>query len=59
MEGGFAHASDLVRYIRKEHGDYFGISVAGYPEGHSESDDYEADLMHLKEKVCIGLAGVP
>lgn len=20
--------------MRKEHGDYFGISVAGYPEGH-------------------------
>lgn len=23
-----------VKYIRKNHGDYFGISVAGYPEGH-------------------------
>jgi methylenetetrahydrofolate reductase (NADPH) len=22
------------RYIRKNHGDYFCISVAGYPEGH-------------------------
>lgn len=34
VEGGFTCASDLVKYIRKEHGDYFGISVAGYPEGH-------------------------
>eukprot|EP00903_Cladosiphon_okamuranus_P011186 g10555.t1 len=33
-EGGFACALDLVKYIRKNHGDYFGISVAGYPEGH-------------------------
>jgi 5,10-methylenetetrahydrofolate reductase len=24
----------LYRFIRQEHGDYFGISVAGYPEGH-------------------------
>ena len=29
MEGGFACALDLVRYIRKEYGDFFGISVAG------------------------------
>jgi len=34
VEGGFACALDLVRYIRSEHGDYFTISVAGYPEGH-------------------------
>ena len=29
MEGGFAHAVDLVRYIREQYGDYFGIGVAG------------------------------
>ena len=33
-EGGFTCALDLVKYIRAEHGDTFGISVAGYPEGH-------------------------
>ena len=33
-ESGFACALDLVKYIRKEYGDYFCISVAGYPEGH-------------------------
>jgi methylenetetrahydrofolate reductase (NADPH) len=33
-EGGFACALDLVKYMRKTHGDYFSISVAGYPEGH-------------------------
>lgn len=33
IEGGFANAVDLVRYIREEHGDYFCIGVAGYPEG--------------------------
>lgn len=34
VAGGFSCARDLVQYIRKNHGDYFSISVAGYPEGH-------------------------
>jgi methylenetetrahydrofolate reductase (NADPH) len=33
-EGGFSCALDLVRYMREKHGDFFHISVAGYPEGH-------------------------
>lgn len=33
-EGGFSCALDLVKHMRKTHGDYFCISVAGYPEGH-------------------------
>ena len=33
-EGGFACALDLVKYIRAEFGGEFGLSVAGYPEGH-------------------------
>jgi methylenetetrahydrofolate reductase (NADPH) len=36
VEGGFSCALDLVRYIRKEHGDWFGIGVAGYPEAHPD-----------------------
>lgn len=54
IEGGFAHGADLVRYIRKEYGDYFGICVAGYPEGHIESESYEKDLQYLKDKVDAG-----
>ena len=34
QDGGFNCALDLVKYIRKNYGDTFGISVAGYPEGH-------------------------
>lgn len=34
---GLRHAVDLVRLIREEHGDYFGIAVAGFPEGHPAS----------------------
>ena len=30
----FTCALDLVRYIRSEHGNYFNLTVAGYPEGH-------------------------
>lgn len=35
-EGGFSCALDLVKHIRKQYGDYFNISVAGYPEGHPD-----------------------
>eukprot|EP01084_Bolivina_argentea_P032075 59336_1 len=34
VEGGFECALDLVKYIKKKYGDYFGITVSGYPEGH-------------------------
>ncbi|GMH84637.1 hypothetical protein TrVE_jg5588 [Triparma verrucosa] len=33
-EGGFSCALDLVKFIRSEYGNEFGISIAGYPEGH-------------------------
>jgi methylenetetrahydrofolate reductase (NADPH) len=35
-DGGFTSALDLVKHIRQVHGDYFSISVAGYPEGHPD-----------------------
>ena len=34
MEGGFSCALSLIEHIRREHGDFFGVSCAGYPEGH-------------------------
>eukprot|EP01063_Lacrimia_lanifica_P009486 TRINITY_DN16494_c0_g1_i1.p1 TRINITY_DN16494_c0_g1~~TRINITY_DN16494_c0_g1_i1.p1 ORF type:complete len:624 (+),score=252.16 TRINITY_DN16494_c0_g1_i1:65-1936(+) len=50
----FQQASEFLAWIKKEHGDYFGIGVAGYPEGHEEAESYQADLQHLKEKVDKG-----
>jgi hypothetical protein len=35
--GGLRHAVELVQLIRAEHGDYFCIAVAGYPEVHLEA----------------------
>ncbi|MDQ7010500.1 MAG: methylenetetrahydrofolate reductase, partial [Mariprofundaceae bacterium] len=47
--GGFAHASDLVSFIRGRNG--FSIGVATYPEGHPESKGGVADdIRYLKLK---------
>ncbi|KAF2685051.1 methylenetetrahydrofolate reductase-like protein [Lentithecium fluviatile CBS 122367] len=55
----FTWAIDLVRYIRKQHGNYFCIGVAAYPEGHSdeshpEHQDPKIDLPYLVEKTAAG-----
>jgi methylenetetrahydrofolate reductase (NADPH) len=50
VEGGFNCALDLVKYIRKETGDYFSISVAGYPEGHPDAmEDIPGGMAALTE----------
>jgi methylenetetrahydrofolate reductase (NADPH) len=53
-EDGFKYAIDLVKFIREEYGDYFGIAVAGYPEKHPEATDYKEDLHYLKAKIDAG-----
>ena len=54
VEDGLAYGADLIRFIRKEFGDHFCIACAGYPEGHMDNPDAEADLAHLKAKVDAG-----
>ncbi len=51
--GGFAHATDLIAFIR-ERGD-FSIGCATYPEGHPESPNGVADdIRYLKLKQDLG-----
>ncbi|ODQ65879.1 methylenetetrahydrofolate reduct [Nadsonia fulvescens var. elongata DSM 6958] len=55
----FHHAVDLVKYIKKTHGDFFCIGVAGYPEGHVDGVDTSGqdalkDIPFLVEKVRAG-----
>jgi methylenetetrahydrofolate reductase (NADPH) len=52
---GFAHASDLVGFIRGRHGPSLCLSGAAYPEGHVECRDLARDLEHLTVKVRAGV----
>ncbi|KAJ7947419.1 Methylenetetrahydrofolate reductase [Quillaja saponaria] len=63
IQGGFACALDLVKHIRAKYGDYFGITVAGYPEAHPDvigsdgvatPESYHNDIAYLKSKVDAG-----
>jgi len=59
QEEEFVWAIDLVRYIRKTHGEYFCVGVAAYPEGHANEShplrqSLEHDLPYLVEKVQAG-----
>ena len=60
-EDEFTWAVDLVKYIRRKHGNHFCLGVAGYPEGHSDEStpeagkqDVEHDLPYLCQKVEAG-----
>jgi methylenetetrahydrofolate reductase (NADPH) len=53
----FAHASDLVAYIRELSGDSFHIEVAAYPETHPEAKSALQDIQHFKQKIDAGANG--
>lgn len=56
-KGDFAHASDLVAFIRRfseRHGHDFGIGVAGFPEGHPATPNRILEMEHLKAKIDAG-----
>lgn len=52
--GDLRYASDLVRFIREESGDWFHIEVAAYPEVHPQADGPQLDLDHFVTKVQAG-----
>lgn len=51
----FAHAADLVRFIREEGYD-FDIAGACYPEGHPEAKSLLEDIRNLKKKTDAGVS---
>src|SRR6478752_7638830 len=55
--GDLRYASELVAFIREEHGDWFHIEVGCYPEMHPQAEDAFADLRHFKAKVDAGANG--
>ncbi len=55
--GDFRYASELVEFIRQEHGAHFHIEVACYPEMHPQATDSDADLRHFAAKVKAGADG--
>jgi len=52
--GELRYASDLIAFIRAEHGDAFRIEVAAYPETHPQADNALDDLKHFRTKVEAG-----
>ncbi|SDV50318.1 methylenetetrahydrofolate reductase [NAD(P)H] [Chitinasiproducens palmae] len=52
--GEFPYASDLVRFIRRETGDWFHIEVAAYPEYHPQARSPRDDLDNLVRKFEAG-----
>ena len=54
LGGEFAHAADLVEFIRAESSDWFHIEVAAYPEVHPQARSPADDLKHFVAKMRAG-----
>jgi len=52
--GELRYASELVRFIREETGDWFHVEVAAYPEYHPQARKAQDDLRAFKAKVEAG-----
>ncbi len=51
-KGVFAHASEMIRHIKKEYD--FSCGAAVYPEGHFEARSLQNDIVHNVEKIEAG-----
>ena len=52
--GSFAHATELMNYLKARYGDALHLSCAGFPEGHIQSDSFHDDIAYLKRKQDLG-----
>lgn len=52
--GDFRYASELLEFIRQEHGDWFHIEVAAYPEYHPQSRSAGDDINNFVAKAKSG-----
>ncbi|MDK2122947.1 methylenetetrahydrofolate reductase [NAD(P)H] [Parachitinimonas caeni] len=52
--GEFRYANELVEFIRAEHGDWFHIEIAAYPEFHPQARSAHDDLQNFKRKADAG-----
>jgi methylenetetrahydrofolate reductase (NADPH) len=55
--GELRYASELVRLIREETGDWFRVEVACYPEYHPQARRPQQDLAAFKAKIDAGADG--
>ncbi|CAG7595604.1 methylenetetrahydrofolate reductase [NAD(P)H] [Candidatus Vallotia tarda] len=52
--GELRYACELVKFVRAEHGDWFHIEVAAYPEYHPQARSARADIENFAHKVKAG-----
>ncbi|MBV1775713.1 methylenetetrahydrofolate reductase [NAD(P)H] [Burkholderiaceae bacterium DAT-1] len=52
--GEFRYAAELVAFIREQHGDWFHIEIAAYPEYHPQSRSAQDDLRNFVAKANAG-----
>jgi len=57
VAGELRYASELVRFIREETGEWFHIEVAAYPEYHPQARKPDQDLAAFKAKIDAGANG--
>lgn len=55
--GEFHYANELVSFIRAEHGNWFTIEVAAYPEVHPQAPSASVDFENFRRKVEAGADG--
>ncbi|MFQ5846677.1 MAG: methylenetetrahydrofolate reductase [NAD(P)H] [Candidatus Methylomirabilales bacterium] len=53
-DDNFKYSSELAAFIRAKYAEYFGIAVAGFPEGHILCPDRDKDAEFLKLKIDAG-----